>query len=54
MASWKTFKDGDTEYLSIVYKSYGNNYGGYYVTSHLEPGDLYIPLPRNPKEGQEL
>lgn len=54
MATWKKYNEGDTKYLSIVYKDYGGGYGGFYVTCHLEPGDLYIPLPRNPQEGKEL
>lgn len=45
---WRIFKEGDVEVLSLVYKDYGSVYGkkmgGYYVTSYLEPGDLYIPL----------
>ena len=39
---WKRYKEGDEMYLSVVYKDYGGKYGGYYITSHLEPGDYYI------------
>lgn len=55
---WKIFKEGDEEYLSVVYRSYGKSYGGYYITSSLEPGDYYIPVyelgdPREPDNQEE-
>ena len=40
---WRRFKEGDKEYLSVVHKDYGGNYGGYYI-AFPEPGDLYISL----------
>ena len=40
---WRRFKEGDKGYLSVVYKDYGNSWGGYYI-SFPEPGDLFIPL----------
>ncbi len=40
---WKRFKEGDKHYLSVVYKDYGENYGGYYI-AFPEQGDLYISL----------
>lgn len=39
---WRVFQEGETPYLSVVYKDYGK-YGGYYITFP-EPGDLYISL----------
>ena len=41
---WRRLKEGDTVYLSVVYKSYGKHYGGYYI-DFPEVGDLHIPLP---------
>ena len=44
LSIWRKFIEGDTEYLSVVYKSLSDDCGGYYISSDLEPGDLYIPL----------
>lgn len=39
---WRKYKDGEKQYLSVVYKDYGG-WGGYYISFH-EDGDLYISL----------
>ena len=43
MPKWRRLKEGDKVYLSVVYKSYGKHYGGYYI-AFPEVGELYISL----------
>ena len=40
---WKRYKEGEKQYLSVVYESYGGSYGGYYI-DFPEDGDLYIRI----------